>query len=188
LRLVEQMLAYSRASAAPEVVSSAPASLQSVVIDVVEECSARMGRRGNRLELSFTPEGDEFKVRGDYDKLASLVTNLVENAIRHGPQGSTVRVELASNEDGEVTLAVEDEGPGIDPRFRERVFESYFRIPGTSDEGTGLGLAIVREIAEQHGASVTITDGDGGKGTRMIVKFPAPAHAGRTRQQAPAVA
>jgi two-component system sensor histidine kinase QseC len=186
LRLAEQMLAFSRASAAPEVAPSEQVSLRSVVLGVVDECSARMGRNGNRLELSLTPEGDDFVVRGDHDKLASLATNLVENAIRYGPQGSTIRVELACNEDGAVTFAVADEGPGIDPQYRERVFESYFRINHTSDEGTGLGLAIVSEIAKQHEATVTVADGDGGKGTRMIVRFPAPIVAARRTQVAEA--
>ena len=187
LRLAEQMLAFSRASAAPEVAPSARVSLRSVVLGVVDECSARMGRRGNRLELSLTPEGDDFIVRGDHDKLASLATNLVENAIRYGPQGSTIRVELACNEDGAVTFAVADQGPGIDPQYRERVFESYFRINESADEGTGLGLAIVSEIAQQHDASVTVAEGDGGRGTRMIVRFPAPvAGAGKRSQVAEA--
>ena len=70
------------------------------------------GARGNRLELALTPEDDAFNVRGDHDKLASLVANLVENAIRYGPEDGTIRVELACNEDGAVTLAVADEGPG----------------------------------------------------------------------------
>jgi two-component system sensor histidine kinase QseC len=188
LRLVEQMLAFSRASAAPEAVPASNVSLRTIVLGVLDEISARMARRGNRLELSFAPEKDDFMVRGDHDKLASLVANLVENAIRYGPERSRIAIELTSNEDGAVTLAVVDEGPGIDPRYRERVFESYFRINETPDEGTGLGLAIVSEIAQQHGAMVTVADGDGGKGTRMIVRFPRPADVLRKRSEVPATA
>jgi signal transduction histidine kinase len=182
------MLALSRASAAPEDAPAAMVSLRSVVLGVLDEGSARMARRGNRLELAFTPEEDDFIVRGDHDKLASLVANLVENAIRYGPERSRIGIELTCNEDGAVTLAVVDEGPGIDPRYRERVFESYFRINETADEGTGLGLAIVSEIAQQHGATVTVADGDGGKGTRMVVRFPRPAEILRKRPQVAAVA
>jgi two-component system sensor histidine kinase TctE len=58
--------------------------------------------------------------------------------------------------------------------LRERVFESYYRIPGSTGEGSGLGLAIVREIASQHGASLELAAGDGGRGTRVNVTFPAP--------------
>ena len=72
--------------------------------------------------------------------------NLVDNAARYSPAGSSVRVELASVA-GATRLAVCDEGPGIAPALRERVFESYYRIPGAPGDGSGLGLAIVREIA-----------------------------------------
>jgi signal transduction histidine kinase len=81
-----------------------------------------------------------------------------------------IRVALASTTDA-VTLAIEDEGPGIEPALRERVFESYFRVPGNAEEGTGLGLAIVKEIAVQHGASVDIDYASGGRGTRITVRF-----------------
>jgi signal transduction histidine kinase len=68
---------------------------------------------------------------------------------------------------------VSDEGPGIPAELRERVFESYYRIPGSAGTGSGLGLAIVREIAEAHGARVAVEDATGGTGTRVAVAFPA---------------
>ena len=68
-------------------------------------------------------------------------------------------------------MTVEDEGAGIPDDERERVFESYYRIPGSSGPGSGLGLAIVREVARQHGAAVTLGPGAGGRGTRVTVSF-----------------
>jgi signal transduction histidine kinase len=68
---------------------------------------------------------------------------------------------------------VADDGPGIAPELRSRVFEGYYRIPGTPGEGSGLGLAIVREIAGQHGAHVDIAEARPGRGTRITVTFPA---------------
>jgi signal transduction histidine kinase len=82
-----------------------------------------------------------------------------------------VRVEIA-NSGGATRLSVSDEGPGIPRELRERVFESYYRIPGAAGEGSGLGLAIVREIVEQHRATVRVEDGDAGRGTRIVVSFP----------------
>jgi signal transduction histidine kinase len=72
---------------------------------------------------------------------------------------------------------VEDDGPGIAPAERGRVFERFYRVPGSPAGGSGLGLAIVREIAAQHGATVELGDGDGGRGTRVSVSFPAPPEA-----------
>jgi signal transduction histidine kinase len=138
------------------------------------------------IEVAAMPV--ETELAGDPERIARAVRNLLENAIRYGPERGRIGMELTCNEDGAVTLAVVDEGPGIDPRYRDRVFESYFRINETADEGTGLGLAIVSEIAKQHGATVTVADGDGGKGTRMVVRFPVPADVRRRRPQVAATA
>jgi two-component system sensor histidine kinase QseC len=170
IRLVEQMLALSRA-AAPGAPPSAPVSLREAVDDALEDSLPVLKERGVKISLAADPPVADFTVRGERDKLACLVRNLVDNAARYSPAGSSVRVELASR-DGATCVAVRDEGPGIAAALRERVFESYYRIPGAAGEGSGLGLAIVREIAAQHGARVEIADGDGGRGTRVSVAFP----------------
>ena len=95
MRLAEQMLAYSRASAATDDVMRKTVSLRAVVEDVVEENRPRMAAQGNRLAMCCQPAEDAFNVHGDHDKLASLVGNLVENAIRYGPRGGAIRVDLA---------------------------------------------------------------------------------------------
>ena len=110
-------------------------------------------------------------MQGDRQKLASLVGNLLDNAARYAPDGSAIDVVLRE-ERGAVTLEVVDEGPGIPEELRARVFESYFRIPGSNGAGSGLGLAIVREVARAHGARVEIRQGRGGKGTAVLVAFP----------------
>jgi two-component system sensor histidine kinase QseC len=150
-RLAVQMLELSRASA-PRA-AFAPTSLAEVVQEAARQLNAR-------VELS-----GESTVNGDRDQLLSLITNLLDNALRHG--GGKARVELAGT-----TLAVLDEGPGIPEAERERVFESYYRVPGSAGAGSGLGLAIVREIAAQHGARVEIGAGPAGRGTRVSVIFP----------------
>jgi len=153
-RLAAQMLALSRASA-PRAAFAA-LSLEKLVREAA-------GQLGLPVEI----HGD-IVVSGDRDQLLSLVTNLLDNALRHG--GGKVRVELAGT-----TLAVLDEGSGIPEAERERVFESYYRVPGAAGAGSGLGLAIVREIAAQHGARVEIGAGPGGRGTRVSVIFASSA-------------
>jgi two-component system sensor histidine kinase QseC len=172
IRLAEQMLSLSRASAragAPE-----PVPLRQALEDAIEDVLPALKQRGMKISFAAQPVVDDFVVRGDRDKLTTLARNLLDNAVRYSPNGSGVRAELTSR-DGGVTLAVSDEGPGIAPELRERVFESYYRVPGSAAEGSGLGLAIVREIATQHGATVEIRDGDAGRGTRVVVMFPASA-------------
>ena len=171
IRLAEQMLAYSRATAARGALPAAPVALRQVVDDALEDALPRLKERALRVALDSDPPMADLPVRGDRDKLASLVRNLLDNAGRHAPHGSTVRLELRAQAPG-ATLSVIDEGPGIPPALRERVFESYYRIPGSPGEGGGLGLAIVREIAAQHGAAVELGEGHGGRGTRVTVSFP----------------
>jgi signal transduction histidine kinase len=122
--------------------------------------------------VSCAPADGTAEVQGDRQKLASLVGNLLDNAVRYAPDASAIDVTLRE-ERGAVTLEVSDEGPGIPEELRTRVFESYYRIPGSTGSGSGLGLAIVREVARAHGARVEIREGRGGKGTAVVVAFPA---------------
>lgn len=108
-------------------------------------------------------------VQGRRDDLARLVRNLLANAVRH----ASSRVEVACHQDASgAVLVVADDGPGIDPDLREAVFERFRRAdPARGHEsGTGLGLSIVRSVAERHGGTVRIADGDGG--ARFEVRLP----------------
>jgi two-component system sensor histidine kinase TctE len=67
---------------------------------------------------------------------------------------------------------VEDNGPGIDPQHRERVFERFYRILGSGQSGSGIGLSIVAEVAKRHHAALRLDAGSGGRGTRISVRFP----------------
>jgi len=173
VRLVEQMLALSRA-AAPRAPAAEPVPLLQVVEDALDDVLPTLKGRGVKVSVASDPAEAELVLRGDRDKLTCLARNLLDNAARYAPPGSAIHVELAGRA-GATTLTVRDEGPGIPPELRERVFESYYRIPGTPGDGSGLGLAIVREIAAEHGATVALGDGNDGRGTRISVSFPAPA-------------
>jgi two-component system sensor histidine kinase QseC len=165
------MLAYNRASAsaAPE---HKPVSLRQLAAEAIETLQPRIGPRALEVSVTSTPAHSAGTVQGDRQKLASLVGNLLDNAVRYAPDGSAIEVALR-DERGAVTLEVSDEGPGIPEELRARVFESYYRIPGSAGAGSGLGLAIVREVARAHGARVEIRDGRGGRGTTVAVMFPA---------------
>ena len=74
-------------------------------------------------------------------------------------------------EDGSAFLVVEDNGPGIPPAERARVFDRFYRLPGSHAEGSGLGLAIARQVADAHGAEIALGDAAGGHGLRVTVRF-----------------
>ncbi|MDX1654579.1 MAG: sensor histidine kinase [Candidatus Competibacteraceae bacterium] len=104
--------------------------------------------------------------------LGELLSNLLDNALRYSPDGTRVTVRLWRDQEGPC-LEVEDSGPGIPEGERQRVFERFYRVPGSGAEGSGLGLAIVSMIAEGHGGRVALGDGEAG-GLRVTVRFPPP--------------
>lgn len=134
-----------------------------VIVSYLSEASAK------NIDLGFDCEEDQIFVMGDPSALYELIANLVENAIRYANKNGNVDVHIENFQTP--ILYVSDDGDGIPTELRERVFERFFRVLGTKVEGSGLGLAIVKEIAESHGAQVSVKSGVGEKGTVMMVSF-----------------
>jgi two-component system sensor histidine kinase TctE len=110
-------------------------------------------------------------VRADAALLREALANLVHNAILYSPRGS--RITLAAERDGDAAvLSVEDDGPGIPPEEREKVFQRFYRRVGHGEAGSGLGLAISREMAARFGGTVTLADAAQGKGLRATLRLP----------------
>jgi len=111
-------------------------------------------------------------VLADQDRLTQAMMNLVENAVRHTVDGDKISIGT-SLEGDEARLWVSDEGPGVDPADRERIFGRFARGKSQrSVDGAGLGLSIVQAIAEAHGGSVDL-DSELGKGSTFVVALPA---------------
>ncbi|WP_428309423.1 ATP-binding protein [Hydrocarboniphaga sp.] len=168
-RLVEQMLALARQDA-PEAQAhvNAPVVLADLARDVVADLLPAADARHIDLGLDARDPG---AVRGDAEGLRALLRNLVDNALRYAPEHSRVDVQV-ERIDGALRLRVTDEGPGIPPAERGRVFDRFYRVAGNSAGGSGLGLAIVRSIADAHGAVVSLDDGLAGRGLSVTVRFP----------------
>src|SRR6202008_3248958 len=122
-------------------------------------------------------------VAGEGEALRTLLRNLVDNAVRYTPPGGRVDVTVEAPPAGP-RLTVSDDGPGIPPEERVRVFDRFYRRAGTEPPGSGLGLAIVKAIAEAHGAAVSRADGPRGVGLAVSVRFIVPASAGSSPQSA----
>lgn len=117
------------------------------------------------------PDGASARVLGDHVLLRELITNLLDNAVRYsGPDGH-VTLRMVTTPKDTLLIEVEDDGPGIAPDERQSVFERFYRLPGTPGDGCGLGLAIVAEIADRHGAQVSLHPGTQGRGTLARVEF-----------------
>jgi two-component system, OmpR family, sensor histidine kinase TctE len=120
-------------------------------------------------ELEFDAPAEPLRVSGDETLLRELLNNLLDNAIRYGREEGRIFVKLDTRP--QPVLRVEDDGPGIQPLEIDKVFERFYRIPGSPGEGCGLGLAIIKEIADLHHAQVRISAGRNDSGTRVEVNF-----------------
>jgi signal transduction histidine kinase len=110
-------------------------------------------------------------VRGDPDKLAQLFTNLIDNAVKHSPRGSTVAVR-GGREDGQAVLRVRDTGSGLPGGAQTRLFRRFYRGENAQRDGAGLGLAIAQAIAVAHGGAISARNVDEG-GAEFTVRLPA---------------
>lgn len=122
------------------------------------------------IELAFDTTTENLQVLGDETLLWEMLSNLLDNAIVYANPGGSIGVAIRLDS-ATVTLSVEDNGPGIDADVADRVFERFYRIPGSPGDGCGLGLAIVKEIADLHSARVGLAKGAHDTGTRIEVMF-----------------
>jgi two-component system OmpR family sensor kinase len=139
--------------------------------------AAELGPMASEHELSITAE--PAVVEGVRDDLHRMALNLLENAIRHTPPGTSIRAATCTR-DGSAILTVEDDGPGIPPEIELRVFERFVRGGGDGGRGSGLGLAIVSAVAQVHGGTVKLERPDHTTGTRFVIRIPAAAAPVRT--------
>lgn len=173
--MVNQLLSLARAEpGANRLFTPQPLDLGALARLTTMEWVPRAIERN--IDLGFEAGTAPAIIEGDAILLKELLGNLLDNAIRYTSAGGQVTVEVTATPDACV-LSVEDNGPGIPAGERERVFERFHRLLGNGADGCGLGLAIVREIALGHGATIDLTDGDSGKGTRITLEF--PLHSGK---------
>jgi two-component system, OmpR family, sensor histidine kinase TctE len=167
-RLVNQLLALARN--APEAVPSGGEQLD--LGQLARDCAAQWAPEAlaKPLDLGYDGPARGVRVQGQESVLADLLDNLLSNAVRYTPAGGHVTVSVGQGAEGP-WVRVEDDGPGIPPDMREKVFQRFFRLAGSTQPGSGLGLAIVREAAERLGARVDVGDGPGGRGTSFLVRF-----------------
>ncbi len=164
-RLVEDLLLLARMDEHAEDARSIVVDLDDVVF---EEVSRRRGATDRTIDSTRVSAG---RILGDRKQLARLTGNLLENALRHASRNVAVSLSQAN---GRVVLSVEDDGAGVPPRERARIFERFVRLQEARDRdsgGSGLGLAIVSEVAAAHGGAAVVLDSPLG-GARFEVSLP----------------
>jgi two-component system sensor histidine kinase QseC len=164
--LIDQLLTLARIDTLGDE-AAGMCRLRSLAAEMIAAIAPTALARNVRLELA---EGDEAQVRGDAALLRILLRNLIDNAVRHTPEGTTVSVSIGVDR-GHGYLSVSDNGPGIPSEEMPRIAERFYRPLGTRASGSGLGLSIVKRIAEIHGASLQLAPNEDGVGLRATVSF-----------------
>ena len=176
---IEQVLRVGQLGARLRRASYLPIDLSAIV----EECLSLARTRHRLLPGALTyreafANGARHRVLGDEDELKAVVSNLVDNAIKYSGRDVTVAVELEQTDTMQAILRVRDQGVGISPSERERIFKRFYRIPGvmaTRIKGTGLGLFIVRSVVARHGGKVFVESEGPGHGSTFTVQLPTVA-------------
>jgi signal transduction histidine kinase len=166
--LVRQMVVLSRLDSDRQddwITFDVAAKVRELLSPLVAEALARS------IELTLDSPDSVF-LHGDPGALHSIVGNLVGNALRYIDRGGRIQVEIESQK-SIVVLRVLDDGPGICPEDRERVFDRYYRVAGTGVSGSGLGLAIVKQAVAKMRGTISLDVGLDGKGCAFVVKLPA---------------
>jgi two-component system, OmpR family, phosphate regulon sensor histidine kinase PhoR len=168
--LVNDLLTLSRAEFVQE-----PLAGEEIPLPVFLDRVASLHQPSvDRLGKTLAVEAEEATLVADLKNLTLAISNIVDNAIRHGVRGGKIRLTGRVG-NGAIVLSVEDDGPGIPKEHLPRIFERFYRVDkGRSREvgGTGLGLAIAKHIIESHGGTIRV-ESTMGTGTRFIVRIPA---------------
>lgn len=168
--LVSQLVDLGRVDLGETSLDLETLDLAKLAAQVVEAARGRFP--AHRFALKA---GQSVKIEADLLRLHRVVANLVENAAIHGPTGGLVTVEV-SEQNGEALVSVSDRGPGIPDVERDRIFERFVRLDGSS-AGTGIGLYLVKALVDAHGGKIEVTDAPGG-GARFEVRLPTGSTSG----------
>lgn len=169
-RLIEDLLSYGAAEFHRREMRYANVEMHRVVARVLDDQSLALRARALRI----APHIDDVVLEADFEKMRIMLDNLVSNAAKFAPEGSVVIIESRVVAD-QLVVEVADEGPGIPPVERERVFDPFYRgrnASGGRMPGSGIGLSIVRDYAQAHGGTVEVVDEPNRAGARLRVTMP----------------
>ena len=170
-RVVDDMFTIARADTGSYPMRVTPMYLDEVVDEVVRATRVVAQTRNVSVESTVVPSA---VFTGDEELMRRMIGNLVDNAVRHTPEGSCVRVELDETDSG-YAIAVKDQGPGIPTEIRSQIFERFFRGDASrrksAQDGAGLGLGLARWIARAHGGDVVLAR-TSPSGSTFVISLP----------------
>lgn len=173
--LVDNVLEFSRVRRMPQRQTAGRVVISDVVRDVRDSLDPLLQAQANSIEVT----GDGVEADGDREAVSRVIRNLIENAVKYGPPGQTIRVTVSPPAgDAGARVTVDDEGPGIPVSERQRIWQPYYRLDrdrNATATGSGIGLAVVADLMRQLGGTAWVGDAPG-KGARFTVEFPSKAN------------
>lgn len=166
-RLVQQLLTLARLDPDASSKPTTTIHLHQLIESIVDEMHPIAAQKKITLAAQIEPAS----VRGMRDAIHLLITNLTDNAIRYTQESGTILLRCYKDH-AYSHILVCDDGPGISPDERQRIFDRFYRALGTKTSGTGLGLAIVKRIVDIHNGTITVTEGLNNKGTTFHITIP----------------
>lgn len=178
-RFVEEMMQLAKVEAGALRLDRGPVSADDIVQAALDRAEALLV--GRRVEIAIAPALPPLLV--DAASVSGVIFELLQNATKYSPHGTSIDISARRSGDGVIEICVTDQGRGVPPRLRTRVFEKFFRDAELGDgRGFGLGLAIARGIVEAHGGRIWMEDGPQKRGTAVLFTVPceigAQGHAG----------
>jgi len=140
------------------------------VRDLINAAVAETSAELAHYTLDITAPPGMLLIKIDFALMEQVLTNLLINAALYTPEGSTIQIK-ASSERGHCVIEVADNGPGLPPDALERIFDKFFRVPGSKTGGTGLGLSIARGFVQAHNGTIAAENRAGG-GLKFVVRIP----------------
>ncbi|MBK7335057.1 MAG: HAMP domain-containing histidine kinase [Saprospirales bacterium] len=168
LKIVGELLKMAQVETGNIQLDIQPLQPSHVVEMAVHALQQQAHAKGIRIVREM--ESDQ-QVLGDADKVTWVMINFLSNAIRYAPESSEIVLSTIGQSGNRVRFSVRDSGPGIDPGFQEKLFEKYFKVPGSNQSGTGLGLAISKEFIKAMGGSIGV-ESEPGKGSEFYFLLP----------------
>jgi two-component system, OmpR family, phosphate regulon sensor histidine kinase PhoR len=170
-RLVNNVLNFARMESGRKEYHFSPLDLNDIVASVLQTYEFHLQGEGFRpvTELSAVP----VRVTADREALVEAMINVVDNAVKYSGEEKYLRIATRTS-DGLGIMEIEDHGMGIPPEYHVKIYDTFFRVPGTfvrAKKGSGLGLTLVKHIVEAHGGSISLTSRVG-KGSTFRLGFP----------------
>jgi len=170
-RLLDSLLTLSRADAGRVALRREPTDLGDLAREIVDEISVLAEDKEQALSLDVA---NPLELPVDPTVLRIALVNLIDNAIKHGRRGGSIQVNVCGIESDAAVLEVRDDGPGVSPEHRARIFERFYRVDkarARAQGGSGLGLSIARWAVEAHGGRIEL-DSEVGKGSTFRIVIP----------------